>query len=313
MRLPETRDFSLKATIESGQLFRWSRRSNSENSYNIIAGNTIICVRQDGTTLEYDSSKKDFDVEGFLGLNHNYSSILESIKKDKTIAAAIKKHHGLRLIEQELWECTASFICSSFSNIPRIRQCIEKVAATFGDKIEFGGVKSYSFPQPQQINSWAKLKNCGLGYRAKYLFETAKMFANSSEDYSQQQLRQLSYENAKARLLELPGVGSKVADCILLFSCGFFEAFPVDVWIQRVMEANYGKELSAFSATAAGKKVPKRVSEKVVAEFARHYFGKHAGYAQQLLFHNARTSKKLSPDKLDIGKISKLVVPGHKL
>ena len=302
-------DFNLKATVESGQIFRWSRRSNSENSYDIIVGDTIISVRQDGSRLDYGSSN-DFDVEKFLGLNHNYRSIIANISKDKIIAATIKKHHGLRLIEQELWECTASFICSSFSNIPRIRQCIEKVAATFGDKIEFGGVKSYSFPQPQQINSFAKLKKCGLGYRAKYLFETAKLFA-SSEDYSQQQLRQLSYVKAKDWLLQLPGVGSKVADCILLFSCGFHEAFPVDVWIQRIMEANYSSEIASFAANSSSK--AKKLNEKTIAGFARHYFGKHAGYAQQFLFHNARTSKKPSPDKLDIGKVSELVVPSHEL
>ena len=288
MRSVKAENFNLKATIESGQIFRWSRSSNSGNSYNIIAGSTIISVRQDGNTLEYGCNNKDFDVEKFLGLNHNYDSIIANITKDKKIAAAIKKHHGLRLIEQELWECTASFICSSFSNIPRIRQCIEKVSATFGDKIEFDGVKAFSFPQPQQINSWAKLKNCGLGYRAKYLFETAKMFA-SSEVYSQQQLQQLSYEKAKEKLLELPGVGSKVADCILLFSCGFHEAFPVDVWIQRIMEDNYRSEIASFAANSSK---AKKLNEKIIAGFARHYFGKHAGYAQQFIYHSGRTEKK---------------------
>ena len=308
----ETKNFNLKATVESGQIFRWSRRSaGDESGYNIIAGNAIMRVRHDGTGIDYDCSNTEFDVETFLGLNHNYRSIIANISKDKIIAAAIKKHHGLRLIEQELWECTASFICSSFSNIPRIRQCIEKVAATFGDKIEFGGVKSYAFPQPQQISSWAKLKKCGLGYRAKYLFETAKLFASNSEEYSQQQLKQLSYKKAKAKLLELPGVGSKVADCILLFSCGFHEAFPVDVWIQRIMEANYGSEIASFAANSRSK--AKKLNEKIIAGFARHYFGKHAGYAQQFLFHNARTSEKPSPDKLDIGKVSELVVPSHEL
>ena len=289
----ELEDFSLKATLESGQIFRY-HHSSRDGFYHVVVGDAIIRIRQQRNKIEYGCSNGGFDVAKFLGLNHNYNSIIANITKDKIIAAAVKKHHGLRLIEQELWECTASFICSSFSNIPRIRQCIEKVAATFGDKIEFGGVKAYSFPQPQQINSWAKLKNCGLGYRAKYLFETARIFANNSENYSLQRLRKLGYTAAKEKLMELPGVGSKVADCILLFSCGFHEAFPVDVWIQRVMETNYNKELSAFSATkavAAGRSVPKRVSENIVGEFARAYFGKYAGYAQQFLYHYGRSHK----------------------
>ncbi len=296
-------NFSLKATLESGQLFRWHHGSNG--FYHIVAGDSIIKVRQSGDKIEYDSSNTKFDVKKFLGLNHSYSKIIGSVSKDKVIAAAVKKHRGLRILEQDLWECTASFICSSFSNIPRIRQCIEKIAAAFGSRMEFDGIASSSFPQPQQITDFSRLKKCGLGYRAEYLFETARIFASSNGEYSKQQLQKLSYEEAKNKIMELPGVGSKVADCILLFSCGFYGAFPVDVWIQRTMVGNYGREITSF---AAGRKP----SEKVVAEFARGYFGEYAGYAQQFLFHNARTSRKTLPNKLNIGKVSELIVPSHK-
>ncbi len=280
----EASNFSLKATLESGQVFR-CRSSNG--FYYVVVGGSIAKLQQKESDLFYGCSRKNFGVEKFLGLNHSYGEIIASISKDEIIAAAIKKHYGLRIIDQDVWECTASFICSAFSNIPRIRQCIEKVAAAFGDRIEFEGFKTFSFPQPQQISDYSKLKRCGLGYRAKYLFETARIFSANSDSYSLQQLQKLNYEKAKERLLELPGVGSKVADCILLFSCGFYGAFPVDVWIQRAMVGSYGRELNKFAAARK-----KKVSESVVADFARLYFGEYAGYAQQFLYHHSRVGSK---------------------
>ncbi len=289
MNVVTAQGFSLKATIESGQVFRY-HRSNSNGFYFVVAGDSIIKIRQIGSRIEYDCSSKVFDVAKFLGLSHSYGKIIKSISRDEKISAAISKHYGLRILEQQPWECTASFICSAFSNIPRIRQCIERVSAAFGSRIEFDGFKTFSFPQPQQISDFAKLKKCGLGYRAKYLFETARIFSNNSEDYSLQQLRKLSYAAAKERLMELPGVGSKVADCVLLFAYGFHEAFPVDVWVHRAMADSYGAELRKLAI--AGKKTGKRkISESIVAEFARTYLGKYCGYAQQFLYHSCRTGK----------------------
>ncbi|HLD96728.1 MAG TPA: DNA glycosylase [Candidatus Nanoarchaeia archaeon] len=285
MKTLAAKHFNLKATIESGQLFRWHYDSKS-GFYYVVAGSDIIKLRQKGSIIEHDSLSQEFNVKKFFGLNQNYPVILRSISRDEKIAAAIKSHHGLRILEQDFWECAASFICSSFSNIPRIRQCIGRLAAAFGEKIEFDGFSTSSFPQPHQIGSFSKLEQCGLGYRAKYLFETAAMFANSPEEYSPQSLRKLSYADAKEKVMELPGVGNKVADCILLFSCGFFEAFPVDVWIHRAVLGSYGSDIDAFMAAAKTK--AKAPSESVVADFARDYFGKYAGYAQQFIYHNAK-------------------------
>ena len=303
MRVIETSEFNLKATLESGQLFRYH---SNNGFYYLVAGDSILKIRQSGSRLEYDRSSKSFNVKKFLGLNHSYNKILKSISRDEKIVTAIKNHYGLRIIEQHPWECTASFICTAFSNIPRIKQCIEKVAAAFGREIEFDGFSTYSFPQPQQIDDFPKLSKCGLGYRAKYLFETAAIFSGDEDSYSPRQLQKLGYLVAKKKLMELPGVGSKVADCILLFAYGFYEAFPVDVWIQRAMSSMYGSELRKFAAATRTKsKNPSRqlstgpsrnsdlgISELVVAGFARRYFGKYAGYAQQFLYHNARTRQK---------------------
>ncbi len=285
MKVIKAQDFNLKATLESGQIFRYHYDSNnsSDGFYYIVAGDSIIKIRQAGSRIEYSCGSKGFDVKKFLGLNHSYSKIIKSISRDEKITAAVNKHYGLRILEQQPWECTASFICSAFSNIPRIKQCIEKVSAAFGSRIEFDGIKTFSFPQPQQISDYSRLKKCGLGYRAKYFFETAKIFAKDRDSYSSQQLQKLRYEEAKEKLMELPGVGSKVADCILLFAYGFYGAFPVDVWIHRAMMDSYGSELRKMAAT--GKR---KMSESVVAGFARGYFGEYAGYAQQFLYHSCR-------------------------
>ncbi len=271
-------DFSLMATLESGQLFRYHK--SNDCFYYVVVGNSILKLQQQGKIVKYSCSNSSFNIKKFLGLSHNYGEIIKSISKDGKIAAAIKHHFGLRLLEQDVWECAASFICSSFSNIPRIRQCLEKVAAAFGSRVSRGGYSAFSFPQPQQISDFARLKQCGLGYRAKYLLETAAVFASHRAKYSRQQLRKLGYAEAKKRLMELPGVGSKVADCILLFSCQFYEAFPVDVWILRAMQRLYGKQIAAAA---------RKADEKSVAEFARSYFGSYCGYAQQFLYHYART------------------------
>lgn len=291
MKTLQASDFNLKATLESGQIFRY-HHNNSNGFYYVVAGDSIIKIRQFGSRIEYGCSSNSFNVKKFLGLSQSrsYSRILRSISRDEKITAAINKHYGLRILKQEPWECTASFICTAFSNIPRIKQCLEKVAATFGNSIEFDGFTTFSFPQPQQISDFSKLRKCSLGYRTKYLFETAKIFAKDRDSYSPQQLRKLSYEEAKEKIMELPGVGSKVADCVLLFSYGFFESFPVDVWIHRAMSSMYDSELRKFAAATRAK--AKRISELAVADFARDYFGKYAGYAQQFLYHNARTRQK---------------------
>jgi N-glycosylase/DNA lyase len=276
------KNFSLRDTVESGQIFRWHH--DPEGFFHITCGSTIIKIRQKGNIVEYDCSNSGFGVKKFFGLEQDYRKIIESITKDDKIAAAVKKHHGLRLLEQDVWECTASFICSSFSNIPRIKKCIQNICTEFGNKISLGSYSSFSFPQPHHINDLEKLKKCGLGYRVEYLYKTAAMFSREKNKYSLPQLRKLGYEGAKKRLMELPGVGQKVADCILLFSCGYFESFPVDVWILRTMKNIYGKEI------AAAAKKTKKITEKATADFARSYFGKYSGYAQQFLYHYSRSN-----------------------
>lgn len=261
--------FSLRDTLESGQIFRWE---NSGGWSFITVRDCIIKIRQEGERIFYGSSR-GFDVPGYFDLRNEGYAGLMSPGKDRILNAAVRKHPGLRIIRQDPWECTASFICSSYSNIKRIRQNLNSIASLYGEEIEFEGFGSRSFPSAEAIAaSPGKLGRCGLGYREKYLAATAKKV---SSGFSLESLRGMGYPDAKQKLMELDGVGSKVADCILLFSLGFSQAFPVDVWIERAMKKAY----PATRGMAPGK----------ISEYGMRRFGSSAGYAQQFIYHYARS------------------------
>ena len=275
MKIVTVKAFNLPATIESGQIFRWDF---ADGWYYITVGTAILKIRQKSNEISYTSSNK-FDVGNFFDLkNRNYNSILVEISKNSGLARkAIAKYSGLRIINQAPWECTASFICSSFSNIKRIKANLNAIAKTYGRKIEFDGYVSYSFPTAALIaKNPKKLSKCGLGYRAKYLAETAKTISSGFNFHA---IRKTGYADAKQRVMELAGVGQKVADCILLFSLGYSEAFPVDVWVDRIIRSH-------FSGTA-------KATSKSLSEFGRLTFGKNAGYAQQFLYHYARNKPNM--------------------
>ena len=184
-----------------------------------------------------------------------------------SIAFAMKKYPGLHIIRQDPWECTIAFLCSQFSNIKKIRKNLDCIAEKFGTMVFFQGKRFFTFPSPREINDAAKLKKCAVGFRAKYIMSVNERVS----DAWFAKLRALPYEKARERLMRLPGIGEKVADCILLFSLGFTEAFPVDVWMERVIKETYLKG--------------RRISLKKMAVFGRERWGKLAGYAQQYLYH----------------------------
>src|SRR3989338_10390192 len=265
------KNFSLKATLESGQIFRWEQQGEC---HYIVTGKNIIRIRQNEEKIIYKCSSDDFDVPKFLGLkDDSYEKTLAEISRNRQLKSAAAKHKGLRIIRQEPWECTASFICSSFSNIKRITANINTIASKFGKQIKLEGYKSYSFPTAAEIAlGTEKLGECGLGYREKYLAATSKII---SAGWSYEAITGKSYDKAKKQLMQLPGVVEKVADCIMLFSLGFTEAFPVDVWIEKTMKQNYPE--------------CRTMSTKKTAEYGRKLFGKNAGYAQQFIYHHARS------------------------
>ncbi|MCX5716488.1 MAG: hypothetical protein NTV07_06545 [Candidatus Omnitrophica bacterium] len=267
--------FNLSSSLECGQVFRWDKIGLNE--YSAVLGRSIVKLKQVRNSLLIKASSPSITpsvIKAYFDLNLDLPYIYTKIGRDNNIKAAIRQYSGLRIIRQPLWECLASFIISTQNNIPRIRKIIEKLCQCFGEPVSDGGTVKYSFPEPGVLADLTarQLESCGTGYRAPYLIKTARDFVDKK--ISLGSLKKKPYIPAKEYLMQLAGVGPKVADCVLLFAAGKFEAFPVDVWIERVMEKLY------FGG--------KKTTDEKIREFAGGYFGEYAGYAQQYLYYYAR-------------------------
>ncbi|MBT3877459.1 MAG: hypothetical protein HON76_15515 [Candidatus Scalindua sp.] len=262
----KVKDFNLEYTLECGQIFRINR---VDSWYYVNAQDKFFKINQVGNEITFHGVDKEFIIH-FFSLNENLSKILKEIDKDKYIRKSIDRYRGLRIIKQDPWECLISFICSSASNIPRIKSKIKALSESFGNKISLDGVSDYTFPAPGKINDYKKVLNAKTGFRAKYIFEAN----NSLNIKNLNSLRTQSYNNAKNELKKINGVGDKVADCVLLFSLGFYQAIPVDTWIKKTMQLLYFDNAT--------------ISNEKIREFGLDYFGTYAGYAQQYLFMLSR-------------------------
>ncbi len=266
-------DLNLEHTLECGQAFRWE---DMGGFYSGVIGNAFVKVSCGGGKLRVESSAPvgKEKLADYFGLNEDLPSIYRHIGRDPHIRKAIKRFRGLRILNQDRWECLASFILSSYTNIPRIKKMIAGLSRRFGKRVTLGDDENFTFPAAAAIAKAdiRTLKSLGLGFRAGYIKETAGRVAAKKIDLDA--VADLNYGQAKASLVSLKGVGEKVADCVLLFSFKKYEAFPVDVWIKRGIEELY------FSGRA--------VSAAMAADFARRRFGPYAGYAQEYLYHYLR-------------------------
>ncbi|MDD1672965.1 MAG: 8-oxoguanine DNA glycosylase [Methanomicrobiales archaeon] len=258
--------FDLHQTLSCGQVFRWQKEDNGW--WQGIVGAQVIRIHQDGNTLTFRGASPKV-IRDYFALDMNLPEILASIDRDTAIHAAIESNRGLRIIQQPPWECTLSYLIATFSNIPTIQRRIEALSREFGKKIS-EEEKYYGFPDPKAFRSRCldSLENCRLGYRRSYLEDTACRLA--SDTGWEDRIRALSYEESRKELMTLRGIGPKAADCILLFAFQRYEAFPVDVWIHRIMEERY--------PDLRGK------GNEAIRRFGQEYFGKYAGYAQEYLF-----------------------------
>jgi len=265
---------NLENTINSGQVFLWTKQKEFWYGIN---GQDILKINNLGKIISYSNKKYDF-----FRNTDDMKKIIKSISKDKTTKIAVKKYLGLRLIRQDPFQCFISFIVSSNSNIQKIKSSLEKISIKFGKKIQFDNKEFYMFPEPKKIANATiqEIQNCGVGYRAKFIIDAAKMVESRQIDFDQ--LKKSNYQNAKETILTVPGIGNKVADCILLFSLDKLEAFPLDRWMIRILKKYYlGKfELETKSIT---EKQYNTLHEKIVK-----HFGPYAGYAQQFLFKMER-------------------------
>ncbi len=293
----ETTPFDLDRTLRCGQVFRWEK---IHKCWYGVVGETVIKIKQDHHILIFQTYPKDLDpefIERYFRLQDNLHKILASIDRDEHINLAIRELFGLRLIKQEPWECLISYICATYTNIPRIKDMIERLSKMLGEKIFFNGKLFYTFPTRKAL-AQATLKDllkCKLGYRAKNVLKTAKLINNNQ--FNLATLKRLTYDEGLHQLLTLKGVGHKVADCVLLFSQDKLEAFPVDVWIKRIITKYYPQH---FPKNMLHLKNGQSLKNRKISEFGRQYFGKYAGYAQEYLYSYYRERTRKVVNKLQV-------------
>lgn len=270
-------DYDLAATLGSGQVFRWFPR---HDAWEGILGDQWIRLRPTASGLEAETmaSEPRWDcLRHFLGLDEDLAAIRATFPDDEPMRAAGRACQGLRLLRQEPWECLASFILSSTKQIVQIQQCVSLLSERFGEPVAVpaGHPPAFTFPDLHRLAAAgeSQLRSCKLGFRARYLGATARDLAGGRVNLSS--LANLPTEAARAALMTLPGVGPKIADCVLLFAYGRQDAFPVDVWVLRALKALY------FPG--------RRPSAHTLRRFTATHFGPYAGYAQQYLFHYVRT------------------------
>jgi N-glycosylase/DNA lyase len=286
MQLSPSCPFNLDLTLCCGQVFRWSKQN--EWWYGVVEGK-VLKIRQIGDGLEFENCDVEF-IKNYFGLNDNLPQMLSKITKDEHVKHAVEIFNGLRIIHQNPWECLISYICATYKNISAIKQVLFNLSRKFGEEIHFEGQKFYTFPTAERLAkaTTQELANCGLGYRINYVSETAKRVYENHFDL--EGLRNVGYEEARKELLGFPGVGLKVADCVLLFSLEKFEAFPVDVWIKRVILKYYADHFpKEFVRKISGKRGLSNTEYEKLNFFGRKYFGEVAGYAQEYLYHYGRT------------------------
>jgi len=281
--------FSLEHTLNCGQLFRWEKLGNWW--YGVVK-DKVVKIRQNADKLMFqtfpEKTTAEF-IENYFRLNDNLPYVLYQINKDEHIRKAIQRCHGLRISRQEPWECLISYICATYKNIPAIKTMIFDLSKRFGKKITFDGYDFYTFPKPSDLAraSLEKIRSCKLGFRAERVLEASKIL--NREEFNLEDFRKMDYEKARQNLLSLPGVGQKVADCVLLFSLDKLEAFPVDIWMKRAILEFYPSYFErSFVKRVSGKSSITPREYQIISLFGREYFGKYAGYAQEYLFTLSR-------------------------
>ena len=269
---------NLRATLLSGQAFRWKYKSGW---FDGVIANTEIKLREISNIKIEFWCEPDNEVAftplllDYLGYQYNINEIYLSLSKDRSVAESIKQYHGMRILRQDPWECLISFICSSASNIKRITKNIEAICDKFGQPISNDTNSRKSFPSIEVLSkvTTEELRNLGLGYRAAYIHSAALTVSKMSKHLLS--YRNESYEDCLSFLTKIDGVGDKVANCILLFSLDKLNAFPIDVWIDRVLQESY------FQTQTKMSKIQMR-------QWSQQYFGQYAGFANHYLFHSRR-------------------------
>ncbi|MCR4614948.1 MAG: DNA-3-methyladenine glycosylase 2 family protein [Clostridiales bacterium] len=254
--------FDLDLILDCGQAFRWVK--DDAGCWRGAAYGLPLTVTQRGDALTlFNTSREQFETvwKKYFDLDRDYAALCQRFAADGAMKKAMEAYPGIRVLNQEPWEALCSFIISQNNNIPRIKGIIGRLCENFGEELSEG---LYSFPSPERlapltVDDLAVLRS---GFRAKYILDGAKKVASGEIDLAS--LGNMDIESARNELIKIKGVGPKVAECTLLFGCGFSQAFPVDVWMKRVLAELY----------------PQGLPECIIGD---------QGIAQQYLFHWRRS------------------------
>lgn len=271
----------LEATLDGGQAFRWYPEAGG---YRGVIGDRVVHISPaaDGLRVAAVDGRPVADLavvaSDYLGMGSTaYDEFRACYEADQRLGDALGCWPGLRILRQDPWECLVAFIASANSSIPRIKQNIGAIAGAFGTRIGTGE-HDRRFPDPATIASAGEgaLRELGLGFRAPYIARAAERVAAGEFDFDL--LRTVPYVHARAVLMSLDGVGEKIADCVLAFSLGKRDAFPVDRWVRRALEERCG--------------MPPSLNNSKAADWARARFGDHGAYVNQYLFHRQRLAAR---------------------
>lgn len=255
-------EIDLDHTLGCGQVFRWR---NEGGVWSGVVDGRLVKLSQRGKRIEAETELPEKRLSSYFRADDDVDAILQDISRDAYVRSLVKRYRGLRLIRQDPWECSASYILATYSNIPRIKTMIERVCRTYGTEAEPG---VHAFPTARQIIEDRRgAESCGLGFRCARFVAFARQVEEGRADF--EGLIAASYEDSHAELVALEGIGDKVADCIAVFSLDHLDAFPIDVRIKRALAERYG---------ASG-------SYKKVSQFARRHFGRYCGYSQEYIYY----------------------------
>ena len=276
-KIKKNNSFILKHILECGQCFRWNKET--DGSYTGVIRNNVLNVKEEDNNIIFDGMCEENIEElvtSYFNLNTDYEKIKKALSKvDEYLKTSIEFGSGIRILKQDLWETIISFIISANNNIPRIKGIIERISKQYGKEIKFNGKSYWTFPNVEELSkaSIEDLRKLGLGFRDKRIYETTKLILDGK--YNLKEIENIK-DTKKVRdiLLELPGVGPKVADCILLFGLNRFDVFPIDVWVRRVMNDLYIKNEDET-----------KVKKEEIEFLAKAKYAGLAGIAQQYLFY----------------------------
>lgn len=277
--LDGVKNFNIKQILECGQCFRWEKVGEL-NYIGVAHGRVIEVIQEDDKVTILNTNEEDFNNIwlDYFDLKRDYSEIKAGLAHDEILGKSVEYGYGIRLLNQEHFELLISFIISARNSIPSIMKTIKKISEKWGTPIEYKGNTYYTFPTPEQLKDATEeeIKKTGASFRSKYIVDTIAKVNENSYDFDLERISKLNTDECHVALQNFKGVGSKVADCIMLFSMRKYSAFPVDVWVKRAMIFFYGAEDASLNK---------------IRIFARDKFGELAGFAQQYLFYYARENK----------------------